>query len=340
MRSACALLLAATCGCSETVFVEPPPATSPPKRLIALGGGHPGALALAKTGLWVTVYGGRGRNRLVRIDPVTRRVTARIPVRGSPFYVAARGDAVWVTGNSRPHDDVLYRVDPRKERVVATIPLPGYYAGPMAADRRGLWLLASNRQATRRWLVRVNARNRVVRRTPLDVVDPAQVTVGQGFVWLVALRLGRRDSLPGDVLRFDPRANRVTARIKARAYSVAFGKAGMWLTGCVHCPDRRRRFDFAQRVDARALRVVGPRIAIRGVAFCPLHIGAKRAWFGGYDRRDRTIAFSLDLPSGRIERFLSVSRLPHSGMAFDRKRHVLWVSRAAGGVLRVDLADR
>jgi hypothetical protein len=339
------MMLAATLAALATAFGGPvfpqvPPATSAPGQLIALGGGHPGAMALAESGLWVTVYGGPGGSRVVRIDPATGRVTARIPVRGSPFYVAARGDAVWVTGNSRRHDDVLYRVDPRTERVVATIPLPGYYAGPIAADRRGLWLLASSGEVTRRWLVRVNARNRVVRRTPLDVADPAQVTVGQGFVWVVARRLGRRDSLPGDVLRFDPRADRVTARIKARAYSVALGRAGMWLSGCVHCFDRRRRFDFAQRVDTRALRVVGPRIAIRGVSFSPLYVGAGSVWFGGYDREDKTIAFDLDQDSGQIGRFLSVSEVVHSGMAFDRQRHVLWVSRAAGGVLRAEVADR
>jgi DNA-binding beta-propeller fold protein YncE len=333
-------VLLATCGCSETVFVEPPPVTAPAKQLIALGGGHPGKMALARSGLWVTVYGGRGRSRLVRVDPATRRVTARIPVRGSPFYVAARGDAVWVTGNSRRRDDVLYRVDPRKERVVATIPLPGCYAGPMAADRHGLWLLVSNREVTRRWLVRVNARNRVVRRTPVDVVDPAQVTVGQGFVWLVALRPGRRDSLPGDLLRFDPRADRVTARIKARAYSVALGRAGMWFSGCVDCFDRRRRFDFAQRVDTHALRVVGPRIAVRGVSFGPVFVGAGSVWFGGYDREDRTIAFNLDQESSQIGRFLSVSEFVHSGMAFDPRGRALWVSRAPGGVLRVDLSGR
>jgi hypothetical protein len=337
------MMLAATLAALATTFGGPvfpqvPLATSAPRQLIALGGGHPGAMALAKSGLWVTVYGGPGRSRLVRIDPATRRVTARIPVRGTPFYVAARGDAVWVTGNSRRDDDVLYRVDPHKERVVATIPLPGYYAGPMAADRHGLWLVATNRDG--RWLVCVNARNRVVRRTPLDVVDAAQVTVGQGFVWVVALRVGRRDSLPGDVLRFDPRADRVTARIKARAYSVALGRAGIWVSGCVHCFDRRRRFDFTQRVDTRALRVVGPRIAVRGVSFGPLFVGAGSVWFGGYDREDRTIAFNLDQGSGQIGRFLSVSEVVHSGMAFDRKRHVLWVSRAAGGVLRVELADR
>jgi YVTN family beta-propeller protein len=157
MAIACWLAVLATfCG---PVLPELPPPTSPPRQLIPLGGGHPGAMALAGSDLWVTVYGGPGRSRVVRIDPATRRVTARIPVRGSPFYVAARGDAVWVTGNSTARDDVLYRIDPRKERVVATIPLPGYYAGPMAADRRGLWLLASNREVTHRWLVRVDARN-------------------------------------------------------------------------------------------------------------------------------------------------------------------------------------
>jgi sugar lactone lactonase YvrE len=337
MAIACGLaVLAAFCG---PVFPELPPPTSPPRQLIALGGGHPGRMALAGSGLWVAVYPDGSRGRVVRVDPDTGRVTARIPVRGSPFSVAARGGAVWVTGSRRERDDVLYRIDPRTNRVVATIPLPGYHTGAIAITRHGLWVLTSNRAVTRQWLVRVDAANQVVSRAPLALVNPDQLTTGRGFVWLVALRLARRGELPGDVLRFEPRENWVTARIPARASSVAIGKAGMWLTGCVRCSSPRRGFNFAQQVDPRALRVVGPRIAVRGGSFGPLSVGAGSVWFGGYDGRERTVAFSLDPGSGRVERLVRAGDDLHSGMALDRKGHVLWVSRAAGGVLRVDLAQ-
>jgi streptogramin lyase len=240
------------------------PATSPPTELIHLGGGHPGATALADGSVWVTVYGGRGRNRVVGIDPATGRVKARIPVPGGPFYIAASDSAVWVTGNFTRRGDVLHRLDPVAKRVVATIPLPGRFAGPVAVGSRSVWVLATNHDVTRQWLVRIDsATNEIVRSVPLGAVKPWYVEdldVSRGFVWLLAVRVGKQRNLPGDVVRFDPRANRVTARIKAEAIGMEAGPGGMWVTGCVDCGSARRRAGSAQRVDLRASRVVGPRL--------------------------------------------------------------------------------
>ena len=341
MAIACGLaVLAAFCG---PVFPQPPPVSSPPRELIALRGGVPGEMALARSGLWVSVYAGRRHNRVVGVDPDRRRVFARVPLRGSPFYLAAGRHAVWVTGNFVRRDDVLYRIDPSAERVVATIPLPGRYAGRIALGRRGLWVLTANGDVSRQWLVKVDTRtNAVVRRVPLPGVGPRYVEaldVGRGFVWLLAVRVGRTRELPGDVLRFDPRSNRITARIDAEALGMELGPGGMWITGCLACRARPRT-DFAQRIDLNSMRPAGPRIGLRGIAFGPLFVGRERVWFGGYDESERAIAFSLDPESGRIERLLRASPTLYSGMSFDGHRHALWVARAPGGILRVDLADR
>lgn len=341
MTIACGLaVLAALCG---PIFPEPPRLGSPPGQLIALGGGHPGAMALARSGLWVTVYGGRGRSRVVGVDPDTRRVFARVPVHGSPFYVTAGRDAVWVTGNSTRRDDVLYRIDPVTGRVAATVELPGHFAGPLALGSRGLWILVASKRVSRQWLVEVDTRtNAVLRRVLLGAVGSHYVErldVGRRFIWLLVVRLGRTSELPGDVLRLDPRSGRITARINAEALGMEVGPGGMWITGCVRCRARPRT-DFAQRVDTRLKQPAGARIAVRGTSFGPLWVGRERVWFAGYDRSERTIAFSLDPESGEIERLLRVSPTLYSGMAFDRQRRALWVARAAGGVLRVDLAER
>jgi hypothetical protein len=338
MALACGLaVLAALCG---PIFPDLPPSTAPPPEPIALGGGHPGALALAKSALWVTVYGGRGRSRVVAVDRITRRVVARVPVHGSPFYVAAGRDAVWVTGNSTRRDDVLYRIDPVAARVVATIPLPGHFAGRVAAGPLGLWILATNREGTREWLVKIDTDSNVVgRAVELPTVTAEDLAVGNRFVWLLALRAGRIGELPGDVLRFDPHVGRVTGRIDAEALAMRRGAGGLWISACVECGQYRRTY-FAQRVDTRASRLAGAGIAVRGMAFGPLLVGREHVWFAGIARAGPTVAFSLDPRSGKIERLLDIGRLVYSGMAFDRQRRALWVSRAAGGVLRVDLAKR
>jgi hypothetical protein len=336
MTITCGLaVLAAFCG---PIFPAPPPLSSPPTDLIPLGDGHPGPMALSRSGLWVTVYGGRGRNRVVGVNPGTNRVFARVPVRGSPFYIAAGGGAVWVTGNFTRRDDVLYRIDPVAERVVATISLPGHFAGHLALGGGGLWVLATNEKVTREWLVKIDTKRDAIERSVLlPTVSAEDLAVGDRFVWLLALRAGRIGELPGDVLRFDQRTARAPTRIDAEALAMGLGPGGLWVSGCVDCGQHRDTY-FAQRVDARASRPTGPRIAVRGAGFGPLWVGRDRVWFAGH-RAGNTVAFSLDPDSRQIERFLRVGRFGYSGMAFDPHRQALWVARAPGGVLRVDLAD-
>jgi YVTN family beta-propeller protein len=334
------LLTGTVFGSAQPIFPERPPATSPRTAAVDVGG-HPGRIALAESGLWVTVYGGR-RNKVVRIDPETNRVTARIAVRGGPFEIATASGAVWVTGNFRRGDDVLHRIDPRTERVVGTIRLPGRYAGAVAAGRRAVWVVASDRTAGASSLVEVDpSTNTIVSAVPLMAARRwvTDLALARGDLWLLALKLGRHGELPGDMLRFDPDTQRVTAVVEAKALSVGTGPGGVWASGCIECGVHRRSF-FAQRIDTRSNESAGPRIALRRVGFGPLFVGRKSVWFGGYEQASETIAFSLDRERGRIERFLRLGSVLHTGMAVDPRRHQLWVARATGEVLRVDLPDR
>jgi hypothetical protein len=58
---------------------------------------------------------------LLRMDPASRRVVARIPLRGE-LAIARGADALWVTEQA-DGDTSLVRVDPRANRAVARIPL-------------------------------------------------------------------------------------------------------------------------------------------------------------------------------------------------------------------------
>lgn len=327
----------------ETVFVARPPPESPPTGLVDVDG-HTGRIAFGDGAVWVTAFGARAHNRVVRIDPATSKVTARIPIKGGPFEIAAGKRAIWVTGNFTRRDDVLHRIDPRTNRVVATIPLPGRYAGQVATGAAGVWLLVSGRDNPRsQSLVRIDpATNEVLRTVPLRAAKRRYVdelAVGKGVVWLLALRLGKIGELPGEVMRFDPRANRVTAKIDAKALNMGLGPGGLWITGCVDCGVHRRSY-FARDIDTEANAPVGPRIAVRRVSFGPLFVGRARVWFGGYEDASGTIAFSLNPETGRIERFLRLGSVLHTGMAVDSDARVLWVALALGSVARVDLARR
>jgi hypothetical protein len=331
---ACLALLAATCTGAEPVYLKRPPAVTP--RPVAVDvGGHPGRLVVDETGVWVTVFR-QGPDHVVRVDSRTNRVTARVPVRGGPFAIAAGAGALWVTGNFSRRDDVLYRIDPKTNGVAATIGLPGRYAGKLAATDGGVWVVVTGRHATSSSLVRIDpGTNAVARIVPLPRgrwVDG--IAVDDDAVWLLALRAGPNGELPGDVLRLDPRTYRMTTTIDADALTMGLGEGGLWATGCVDCGVHRRTY-FAQRLDLMSVR-----LAVRRVGFGLLFAGRERVWFGGYENASATIAFRLDPARRRIDRFLRIGRFYNSGMAFDRDSRTLWVARATGDVLRLPVAGR
>ncbi|MDP9293005.1 MAG: hypothetical protein M3O90_01045, partial [Actinomycetota bacterium] len=123
--------------------LAPPPKPSDAKIVATVHlGGQPRDAALAGGSLWIAEFEGR----VLRLDPVTRRVRARIPVVGTPVSVAVARGAVWVmsvddipAGASRSH---LYELDARTGRILDRVAVNGW-AGAIAAGAGGLWLIPS-----------------------------------------------------------------------------------------------------------------------------------------------------------------------------------------------------
>ena len=99
--------------------------------------------------MWAT-----GPSGVLRIDPASNAVIARIDVTGGAGWTAASGDAVWVTTPAG-----LARIDPRTSAVSATIDLPGapYLGDPAVVDGM-VWVPE-------------------IRRNSIAIVDPAASTV-------------------------------------------------------------------------------------------------------------------------------------------------------------------
>jgi virginiamycin B lyase len=135
---------------------------------------------------------------LVRVDPVSERVLASIPVGGFPVGIVAAEGSIWVTNHT---DGTLMRIDPVANRVVATIPVgPG--PALVAFDSGMVWV--ANQDAT---LARVDpARNRRVQ----------LVTVGRGLEFRTLAAGGGSVWTPnsdGTVTRLDSRTGRVQAKV-------------------------------------------------------------------------------------------------------------------------------
>jgi streptogramin lyase len=93
-----------------------------------------------------------GPDRLLRVDPESRRVTVRFPVEGN-VAMAPAGGTLWALNEGAPAPaadfrDLLLRIDPRSDEVTTHLRLrtpAGAALGgvDLAADQDGLWILGT-----------------------------------------------------------------------------------------------------------------------------------------------------------------------------------------------------
>lgn len=90
--------------------------------------------------VWVTDI---QSNTLVRIDPATNEIVARIAVGGGPASVEVGAGSVWVTN---PESGSVSRIDPATNEVIATINLGPFHLDALehpvgiAIDEHGVWV--------------------------------------------------------------------------------------------------------------------------------------------------------------------------------------------------------
>ena len=190
-----------------------------------------GYLTTGAGAIWQSDY---EHDALLRIDPVTGKVIASIPVGLQPLGVAVTAGAVWVADE---HSEAVTRVNPTTNRVVATIPIgPPGPAGPqiMTAGPGGVWVDVDNMDEVVRidaatnsvglrvpldgavasdgkevWIAGPNGRSEVVRIDPVSgkvitMVDldtvPGNLAVGLGSVWVEADGMTRIDEATGRII--------------------------------------------------------------------------------------------------------------------------------------------
>jgi YVTN family beta-propeller protein len=113
---------------------------------IPLGGGIPTAIAVDRTGIWVTARPGFrccppesvGHGTLTHIDPKTNSVVATIPIGGEPVGVAVGFGSVWVADAGKR---TVVRVDPKANAVLTRIDVGAAPRG-IAAGGGEIWISA------------------------------------------------------------------------------------------------------------------------------------------------------------------------------------------------------
>jgi YVTN family beta-propeller protein len=199
-------------------------------------GADPFAIAWGFGSLWVTSYF-NDPQEVLRVDPTSGRVLAAIsgPAMGGTGIVVGAG-AVWVAAT---YAGTLARIDPATNTITATVPVESYPLA-LAAGDGSVWVRNEDSSSVSRVdpaTGRVTATVRGLNSLPQTHPDDS-MTLGRDGLWIAGLEL----------LRVDPRGNRLAARIDATGSAVAEGYGSLWLIS---------EFGTLQRVDPASASAIG-----------------------------------------------------------------------------------
>jgi streptogramin lyase len=280
---------------------------APPPRVLGVVpvGGTPLGMAYGDGSLWIADFNGG----VVRVDPRTHRVLARIRVGGRPDSIASGPAGIWCRVEHVNDDrSDLVRVDPSTNRVTVRIAAGGGAIGSpsVAVGAGAVWVLRDypsaasidridprTRRVTARlspfegvgtiaisgdsvWamlgngtLAQIDAHPRILRRWPALAPSGGYLAPDAGGVWAM-------DNHGGDILRVAD--GRVTRRIRVGAGALSLlarSDDGLWIVAAGH---------QVRRIDPGTGRVTG-RVDLAGQSPTALAAAGRRlavATSGGY----------------------------------------------------------
>jgi streptogramin lyase len=183
----------------------------------------PVGVAARDGAVWVSCcafqHGPKPAGMLLRVDPASDRVVARVPIADGPLAVTAGADAVWV---ATARGGVL-RVDPASNRVVGRVALAaGSRVEAITATQGAIWAVDTGDHH----LLRLDpGSGRVGLAVPAPV--PRGVGAGDGGAWAIVTN-------DRTLARVDERAGRLRARVPAEVVrdvrAIAVGPGALWVT--------------------------------------------------------------------------------------------------------------
>ena len=254
-------LLTLTLVACNPIAPGPGPSSSPTSTGVAPGAGlataavphvsglnKPYGLAVGEGSVWVTEY---EAGNLVRIDPATARVVARVHVGIHASHVLVQEGFAWVLDDS---GGTLIKVDVMTNQMVREFPLrPSFNLRPsdLAGDAGSVWVtVGSNNYVLRSGqllgeLIRIDTATSAVTAIPIEGLA-AGVAVGGGAVWVSSILLE-----PTSIFRIDPATNRVVARVDTGHLvngPLAYGDSGVWVANSD---------GYLTHIDSRTNKVIG-----------------------------------------------------------------------------------
>jgi RNA polymerase sigma-70 factor (ECF subfamily) len=298
-------------------------------------GSTPNSIAAGANGVWVGApmpRSEKGADAVVRIDPSTDEVAARIPVPsvfGSVSDIAADEAGVWVTTVKRPDRNLVlttFQIDPVTNSLGAPIRDVGSQLA-IAGDTG--WALAAGSDETPTALVRIDASTgSIVARTELGGTG-TDIVLGGGSVWVPLLTTGKDvrrvvqvDESTGALVRTISMAN-----TSGTFYPPVVASGALWVPTC--CVDNEA---FLIHIDPSTGDAIGAPAPIAdglpiGSAYGNILLMSERGTLSALD----PVSLSID--------DLAKSGWPSSPATtvYDASIDAVWVANYRGTVSRIDI---
>jgi len=203
----------------------------------------PNAVAVGEGGVWVSAPrdDGSGSGDVVRIDPATGEIVARIPIQSLPGWefggggMAVGQGSVWVLGNVGGGRDcctaIVQQIDPRTNQVVAVIEFGPGIVGDVWVDDTGIWVVYLTPEGTGLEVAHADlSTHDLIARFPVPGEWSQTIFGAAGSIWVTALMPGDDGSFGGPgsqsyMDRIDP-VKHAVERIICHNCEGAFSGAG------------------------------------------------------------------------------------------------------------------
>jgi DNA-binding beta-propeller fold protein YncE len=186
-------------------------------------------LATGGGSVWV---GGLGSGDVIRVDPATGNVVARVSVGARIFNLAAAPGAVWAIDNAL---STAVRVDTKTAKVTARVPV-GFQPYDIEWGFGSAWVANAGDGSV--WRI---TNGKVVKKVKVGV-EPNGLTAYHGALWV-------SDHTLGKVVRIDPATNRITASVKIAGAD--------WITGLGDNIYVSQETNQVSRISVTKLKVTG-----------------------------------------------------------------------------------
>jgi TolB protein len=305
----------------------------------------PNSVLVADGSVWVS--GGletAGQGDLVRLDPTTGDVLARIPMQGLPSWEVGGGGmtaelgSIWVLGNDQ-RGTILQRVDPASNRLVDVIPmLPDTNDADVWVDETGIWVLMFSRHDPGLQVVVVDPSSYEIGKTiPITATWAHWIFGAGGSIWVLGNAPNSKGPIEIDTLyRIDPSTGTVTTvTLPGYAWKPVVAGDTVWLEA---------GDDHVVELDATS-GTLGHPIQVRLVCCSGPFVGdgAGGIWVASvYDGHDATFSHVSAVGTGDAEGAIPPDQVQDwSGVdsAFDPVTGSLWVVHYRDSMSRIEISD-